>query len=162
MGLSVHRMLKFTILLFIPAVLFAAPEKEFYDYNFDGHLDYRVVSVPNAKGTEFDVFLFDPSTSQFKKDEVLSGTVYPWPDPLLKQVISVWNGGHGGALFSGEVYKWNGETFDLQCTVKQECIQIDGKYYYILVKSKVVDGKSRIMEIRQGDPMWDDNGMHVH
>jgi hypothetical protein len=32
-----------------------------FDYNFDGHMDYRVLTLSNAKSSEFDVFIYDPA-----------------------------------------------------------------------------------------------------
>ena len=31
-----------------------------FDYNFDGHMDYRVLTVSDAKSSQFDVFIYDP------------------------------------------------------------------------------------------------------
>ncbi|MGJ8653185.1 MAG: XAC2610-related protein [Opitutaceae bacterium] len=149
------------LILLLPSLLRSEAEKEFFDFNFDGHLDYRVVSSPNMKGTEFDVYLYQAESADYQKDKVLSGTVYPWPDPKLKQVICIFNGGHAGAVFSGEVYMWNGNSFQLKYHVTQDHVVVNGQSCYILVKSKVINGKPRIIEIRQGDPMWDDNGMHI-
>ncbi|BDS07902.1 hypothetical protein NT6N_29420 [Oceaniferula spumae] len=137
----------------------AAPEE--YDYNFDGHMDYRVRVVSDAKSSQFDVYIFDPKLGKHVKDKTLSGLIYPYPDPKTKRVNSVFTGGHSGAIFTGTVYTWNGKGFEYAFSVKQEAVQIDGKVQYIRVKSKVQDGKSSIISIEPGDPEWDDKGMSI-
>ena len=75
-----------------------------FDYNFDGHMDYRVLTVADAKSSRFDVFIYDPELKKHVKDVTLSGLVYPYPDPKTKRVFSIHTGGHSGALFSGTAY----------------------------------------------------------
>ena len=48
------------VLLTISPVVGAELPGEALDYNFDGHMDYRVLTLPNAKASQFDVFIFDP------------------------------------------------------------------------------------------------------
>lgn len=132
-----------------------------FDYNFDGHMDYRVLTVPDAKSSQFDVFIYDPEPKKHVKDMTLSGLVYPYPDPKTKRVFSIHNGGHSGALFTGTAYTWNGQGFDYEFSVRQEFVQIDGKIQYIRVKARMRDGKPFIFSVEPGDPEWDDKGMSI-
>ncbi|MDE0822114.1 MAG: hypothetical protein OSA95_13405 [Opitutales bacterium] len=132
-----------------------------FDYNFDGHMDYRVLTVSNARASQFDVFIFNPKLGRHVKDETLSGLIYPYPDPKTKRVNSIFTGGHSGALFTGTVYTWNGKGFEYAFSVRQENVQIDGKIQYIRVKAKLVDGKPQIFSVEPGDPQWDDKGMSI-
>ena len=132
-----------------------------FDYNFDGHMDYRVLSVSNAKASQFDVFIFDPKSRKHVKDKTLSGLIYPYPDAKTKRVNSIFTGGHSGALFTGTVYTWNGKRFDYAFSVRQETVQIEGKTHYIRVKAKLVDGKPHVFSVEPGDPDWDDKGMSI-
>ena len=132
-----------------------------FDYNFDGHMDYRVLTVSNAKASQFDVFVYDPGLKKHVRDMTLSGLIYPYPDPKTKRVFSIHTGGHSGALFSGTAYTWNGKGFDYAFSVRQEDVQIDGKIHYIRVKAKLVDGKPSIFRVEPGDPQWDDKGMSI-
>jgi hypothetical protein len=132
-----------------------------FDYNFDGHMDYRVLTLSNAKSSEFDVFIYDPALKKHVKDMTLSGLVYPYPDPKTKRVFAIHTGGHSGALFTGTAYTWNGKGFDYAFSVRQEDVRIDGKIHYIRVKAKMVDGKPFIFSVEPGDPQWDDKGMSI-
>lgn len=134
---------------------------EAFDYNFDGHMDYRVLTVSNANSSLFDVFIYDPALKKHVKDETLSGSIYPCPDPKTKRVLSIFTGGHSGALFNGTVYEWNGKGFQYAFSVSQEAVTIDGKIHYIRVKAKMVDGQPSIFSVAPGDPDWDDNGMSI-
>ena len=135
--------------------------REEFDYNFDGHMDYRVLTVPDAKSSLFDVFIYDAKLKKHVKNQTLSGLVYPYPDPKTKRVLSIHIGGHSGALFTGAAYSWNGEGFDYEFSVRQEDVEFDGKIQYIRVKTKMVDGKPFIFSIEAGDPEWDDKGMSI-
>jgi hypothetical protein len=75
-----------------------------FDYNFDGHMDYRVLTLSDAKSSLFDVFIYDPALKKHVKDTTLSGLVYPYPDPQTKRVFAIHTGGHSGALFTGTAY----------------------------------------------------------
>jgi len=132
-----------------------------FDYNFDGHMDYRVLTVSDAKSSLFDVFIYDPELKKHVKDATLSGLVYPYPDPKTKRVFSIHTGGHSGALFTGTAYTWNGKGFDYAFSVRQEAVQIDGKIHYIRVKAKMVDGNASIFNVAAGDPQWGDKGMSI-
>ena len=96
------------ILGIIPGLALALPGDE-YDFNFDGHMDYRVRVVDNAKASAYDVFLFNPVTTKYDRDPVLRGVIYPEPDAKTREVHCIFNGGHSGALFTGEAYRWNAE-----------------------------------------------------
>ena len=128
------------------AVLLSAPlcsaenAREEYDFNYDGHADYRVKTLEDGKADEYDVFLFDPASKSFKKDPVISGTISPVPDKEHKQVRCIWPGGHGGAIYSGTVYDWDGNGFKLAYSVKQTDINVDGKLIYVCVKAKLENG----------------------
>lgn len=128
------------------AVLLAAPlcgaegAREEYDFNFDGHADYRVKTFENGKADLYDVFIFDPSSKSFKKNSMLSGTISPVPDKEHKQVRCIWPGGHSGALYSGTVYDWDGNEFKLAYSVRQEVLPVDGMLIYVRVKAKLENG----------------------
>lgn len=143
-----------------PSVAEELPGEPF-DFNFDGHMDYRVLTGPNARASEFDVFLFDPASGKHVKDKTLSGLIYPYPDPKTKRVLSIFTGGHSGALFTGSAYTWNGEKFEFAFSVRQEAVQVDGKIHYIRVKAKLVDGKPFVFSVEPGNPHWDDEGMSI-
>lgn len=132
-----------------------------FDYNFDGHMDYRVLTVSNEKSSQFDVFIYDPALKKHVKDATLSGLIYPYPDPKTKRIFSIHTGGHGGALFNGTAYTWNGKGFEFAFSVRQEAVQIDGTIHYIRSKAKMADGKPFIFSIEPGDPQWDDKGMSI-
>ena len=122
-------------LLTIASCIAAELPGEPFDYNFDGHMDYRVLTVSDEKSTQFDVFIYDLKLGKHVKDETLSGLIYPYPDPKTKRVFSLFIGGHSGALFGGTAYTWNGKGFDFAFAVSQEAVQIDGKIHYIRVKA---------------------------
>lgn len=138
--------------LTLSASLLFGQENEEFDFNFDGHMDYRVLTLDNAKGSQFDVFIFDPKKRKHIKDETLSGQVYPHPDPKARRVNCLWFGGHSGALFTGSVYSWNGSGFVYEFSVTQDAVSIDGKIEYVMVKARMVDGRPHIFSITQGDP----------
>ena len=145
-------------LLIGSSLLHAEGAKEEFDYNFDGHMDYRVLTIPGGKASGFDVFIYDPKLGKHVKDEILSGLIYPYPDPKTKRVLAIWSGGHSGALFTETAYSWNGKKFQFEFSVKQESVTIDGEDHYIRAKAKIVDGKPVIFSIEPGDPEWDDKG----
>ena len=128
-----------------------------YDFNFDGHIDYCVCTLDNARGSEFDVFIFDPRSSKHVRNEVLSGTVYPMPDPTTEEVRCIWAGGHGGALYSGSVYRWTGSNFEFAYSERQEAVMIDGEICYIRVKATILDGKPAIISIERIEPHSEDS-----
>jgi len=160
---SINIMYRFKLLTIL--LLFSATntyaDREKFDFNFDGHMDYRVLTESNAKSSLFDVFIFNPKLGKHVKDTTLSGLIYPYPDKKAKRVNSIFTGGHSGALFTGTIYTWNGNGFEYAFSVKQETVKIDGKTHYIRVKSMLVDGKPSIFSIEQGDPEWDDKGMSI-
>src|SRR5688572_24056486 len=129
------------VLLTAPFTPAAGLSGESFDYNFDGHMDYRILTLSNAKASQFDVFIYDPKLGKHVKDETLSGLIYPYPDPKTKRVLAIHTGGHSGALFNGTAYTWNGKGFEFAFSVCQEAVPIDGKIQYIRVKAKLVDGK---------------------
>ena len=139
----------------IGSISLAEGERIEYDFNFDGHMDYCVCTFENARGSEFDVYIFDPTSARHVKDKALSGTVYPKPDPATKEVRCIWTGGHSGADYSGSVYRWNGSDFEFAYTERQEAISMNGKIRYIRVKAVVVDGRPKITSIEQVRPNWE-------
>jgi hypothetical protein len=150
------------LLLLVTAAGFAAElPGEPFDYNFDGHMDYRMRTVADARASKFDVFLYEPVLKQHVKNETLSGSIYPYPDPKTKRVFSIFTGGHSGALFSGTAYTWNGKDFEYAFSMRQEAVQIDGQIRYIRVKAKLVDGKPVIFSVTPGNPQWDDEGKSI-
>ena len=151
-------MLMLGLLLAVVKPSQAESVKEEYDFNFDGRMDYRIRTLENKKASLFDVYIFDTASGKHVKDPTLSGLIYPRPDPKNKHVLSIFTGGHGGALFTGEAYTWNGKGFDFAFSVKQEWIHLSGGNEYVRVKAKMVDGKSVIFSIEAGDPQWDDDG----
>ncbi len=132
-----------------------------FDYNFDGHMDYRVLTLSNGKASQFDVFIYDPALKKHVKDETLSGLAYPLSVAKTKQVFSITTGGHSGALFSGTVYTWNGKGFEFAFSVRQEEVVIDGKSHCIRVLAKMVEGKPLIFSVEPGDREWDEKGMSL-
>ena len=150
------------IFLFMPTLgLSTNLPGESFDFNFDGNMDYRILTIQNGKLSRFDVFIYDSKLGKHIKDETLSGLIFPHPDPKTKRVLSIATGGQSGALFSGEAYKWNGEGFDFEFSVKQEAVVIEGQIHYIRVKAKLVDGKPLIVSVEPSDPEWDDKGGNI-
>lgn len=132
-----------------------------FDFNFDGHMDYRVMTSSNQRGSQFDVYLFDPKLGKHVKNETLSGLIYPYPDAKTKRVNAIFTGGHSGAVFTGAVYSWNGKDFEFAFSVKQESVTIDGEIHYLRVKARLVEGKPEIFSVEVGDPDWDEKGMSI-
>lgn len=150
------RLIRITIVFLLTCAQLRAEEgREEFDFNFDGHPDYRVKTLENGKADQYDVFLFNPGTKGFRKDRVLSGAVNPQPDTEKKQVRCIWPGGHSGAIFSGTVYQWNGKSFDLAYTIRQTHLTIDGKPVYVCVKAKMQDGVPVIESIERIKLHWE-------
>ena len=141
------------LVLLTSSVLGASEENRIeYDFNFDGYMDYCVSRDDNSKGTEFDVFVFEPSTSTYLKNETLSGKVFPRPDKKAQEVRCIFYGGHSGALYSGEVYRWNGSEFEFSHFERQEYLKVNGTSGYVRVKV-VMDGETPVISsIESVDP----------
>lgn len=135
--------------------LLAAEEEDHiqHDFNFDGHMDYSVLSFANAKGSTYDVFLYDPATKKHHKDKTLSGKIYPHPDPKTKLVKCVFNGGHAGAVYTSEAYRWNGKSFELAYLESQDYLRFSEKEArYVRSTAHVADGQVQPPKIQVVSP----------
>jgi len=135
------------ITLTMSASVFAEDKKEYADYNFDGHQDYRVLRESNGKQHYFDVFLFDGKTKQFVKNEALSHVFNPEPDAKTKEIRCRASGGHSGAIYIEEVYRWKGNGLELIHTVQQTNLMVGGKIRYVRVTMEVVDGSPHVSKL---------------
>lgn len=133
-----------------------ADTREVFDFNFDGHPDYRVMTHENGKADLFDVFIFDPQSKTHHKDATLSGTIYPTPDAKHKEVRCIWSGGHSGAIYTGTIFTWINGQATFSYTVKQTSISVDGNIIYVRAKARVIDGVSQIFELKQVKPHWEE------
>jgi hypothetical protein len=140
------------VILLSVSLCSAKEAREEYDFNFDGHADYRIKTLENGKADQYDVFIFNPETKSFTKDSVLSGTIKPRPDEKNKQVRCIWPGGHSGAIYNGTVYDWDGKGFKLAYSVRQTVLIINEKSVYVCVKSKLEDGIPVIESIERVEP----------
>jgi len=118
-----------------------------YDFNFDGHPDYRVMVMEDGRADLYDVFIFDPATGEFQRDELLSGTINPMPHPESKEVHCIFPGGHGGYIYNKEIYGWENGKAEFRATVRQSPMTIEGKLLYVRVKAELMDGKPVIRSI---------------
>ncbi|SHJ79054.1 hypothetical protein SAMN02745181_2621 [Rubritalea squalenifaciens DSM 18772] len=147
-----------TLLVVSTTLCYAQPQKqvqkEEYDFNFDGHLDYRVKVMENGKADRYDVYIFDPDTNEYHKDQVLTFSVNPLPYAKKKQVRCFWSGGHGSAIFSATVYGWNGTQFKFSHSERQEAVNIGGRSIYILTKAVLQDGVPLIRSIEFVQDPW--------
>jgi hypothetical protein len=120
-----------------------APQ-ELYDFNFDGHEDYRVKMLEYGKADFYDVHLFSPKLKRHARSKTLSFSVNPLPNPELKEVHCVHPGGHSGMLFSMEVYRWDSLTqVRLHAYVRQDEVTFgeDGHRHYVRATTEMKDGK---------------------
>ena len=140
--------------LLLTAAVSQANPKQTFDFNFDGHEDYRVLTVSDSKSSLFDVFIFDPKSGKHVKDKVLSGTIYPTPDPKTEEIRCQFTGGHSGALFVADVYRWTGEKFEYVRNERQDSITIGDQLHYVLAKSVIKDGKPLVVSIETAKPHW--------
>jgi hypothetical protein len=119
--------------LFLAASCYAA-ERIVADYNFDGHPDYATLRESNGKQHYWDVYLFDPATGKHVRHNQLSHLANPQPDVASKEVRCIYPGGHSGALFGREDYKWEGDHLVYVRSVAQTRLDLkDGKIHYIRI-----------------------------
>lgn len=79
------------------------------DLNFDGRQDLMMLSWAGATGnTGSLVFLFDPKSGKFLHHKELSELPSIGVDPTTKTITSYNKGGHAGAMFTSETYRWEG------------------------------------------------------
>jgi hypothetical protein len=86
-----------------------AAERETGDYNFDGHEDYRVYRESDGKQHYYDFYLFDPRTRKYVFSKELSQLFNPQFDATTREIHCYSPGGHGGAIFRREDYRWHGK-----------------------------------------------------
>ncbi len=130
--------------------------REEYDFNFDGHPDFRSKTLEDGKADQYDVYLFNPETKSFERDPVLAGAINPKPDEEHKQVRCIFPGGHSGAIYNGTVFNWDGKSFKFAYSVRQTDITIDGKIVYVCVKAKLENGAPVIQSIERIKPHWEE------
>lgn len=133
--------------MLVPNMLLAA-EKEYFDYNFDGHNDYRIYRESNGKQHFYDIFLFDPRSGAFTQSDQLSHLYNPSPDPKNKEIHCRWPGGHSGAIFSDEIYRWKDGSLEYLRSVGQRNYTIDGKIFYIRTTLCLQDGWPSLQDLQ--------------
>lgn len=138
------------LLFLIPCVLLGE-EKEFLDYNFDGHADYRVFRELNGRVAYFDIYLYSTQSKSFQKSAALSELFSPKPNPETKEIECFWPGGHASMIYYMEIYEWVGEELKISRVVKQDYIVSEGEGKYVRVTASQNEGKPRIDEIEYVD-----------
>ena len=133
--------------MLIPSMALAS-EKEYFDYNFDGHDDYRIYRESDGKQHFYDIFLFDPASGKFIRSDQLSHLYNPSPDPKTKEIHCRWPGGHSGAIFSEEIYRWKDNRLEYIRSVGQSNYSIDGKTFYIRTTLSLVDGRPSLQDLQ--------------
>ena len=129
------------------SLLYAA-DRETGDYNFDGHEDYREYRESNGKEHYYDFYLYNPLTKKYVYSDELSGLCNPSFDSSKKEIHCIWPGGHSGALYSEEDYKWQGKHLVLIRVITQTDVDFqDGKSHFVRVIATIEDGKPCIQSI---------------
>lgn len=135
------------LVMLIPSMVFAS-EKEYLDYNFDGHNDYRIYRESDGKRHFYDIFLFDPASDKYIQSDQLSRLCNPSPDPKAKEIHCRWPGGHSGAIFSEEIYRWKDNRLEYIRSVGQSNYSIDGKIFYIRTTLSLVDDRPSLQDLQ--------------
>lgn len=145
------KIIHFLILTFSPLFLLGA-EKQFFDYNFDGHDDYRIKRETDGRLVYYDVYLYSDLKKGYERHAGLSELYNPLPNKDKKEIECFWSGGHSGLIYSMEVYEWKGADLVIKHVVRQTDIKVGESLHYIRVTSSVVDGKPRINDIEHINP----------
>jgi hypothetical protein len=143
--------MKHTLLVLFTATassLCSAAERETGDYNFDGHQDYRVFRESDGRLHFYDFYLFDPRTKKYVLSKELSQLFNPQFDAATKEIHCFSPGGHGGAIFIREDYRWEDKRLVFVRVIQQTDISFEvGSYGYIRVTATLKDGKPVIESI---------------
>jgi hypothetical protein len=88
------------------------PEANFsiLDFNFDGHKDISVIRVSGTTNVWYDIYLFDPDTDMFTKNEQLSEVAAPEVDSVKRVINFHNNGGMAGGWYTAGVIAWQNNT----------------------------------------------------
>ena len=139
-------------ILLLTASCYAA-ERIDADYNFDGHQDYAILRERNGKQHYWDVYLFDPMTGKYVLHDQLSHLANPQPDAASKEIRCIYPGGHSGALFGREDYKWEGNRLVYVRSVAQTTLDLkDGKTHYVRLTFTLEDGKPIMQSVEAVTP----------
>lgn len=84
-----------------------APKRETGDYNFDGHLDYRVpADTPGNQCGWWNYFIFDASAGVHRAVE--TAFCREEFNPVKKLVKTKVNGGMAGNVYAIRYFRWDG------------------------------------------------------
>jgi len=78
----------------------------FIDYNFDGYKDIDILQIVGNSNTLADVYLFDPKTTTFVKNNLLSDQSSMQIDSVKKVISFRSNGGMAGGWYNAGVIEW--------------------------------------------------------
>ena len=134
------------LLLFLPGLLLAA-DKEYFDYNFDGHPDYRILRERNGRLAYYDIHLFLTESRTYVKNSALSELYNPVPNAESKEIECFWPGGHASMIYHLEIYHWEGQKLKLSRVVDQDYVNDGAKGKYVRVTTSLREGKPRVDEI---------------
>lgn len=145
---SIHILL----LIFIPCALLSS-EKEFLDYNFDGHEDYRIWRESNGRLGFYDIYIYSQEKNKYEKHSDLSKLFNPVPLQEKKEIECFWPGGHSSLIHYIEVYEWKENELKLKHVVRQTDIRINGEIHYVRVIARIDGEKPRIESIEHIGPI---------
>ena len=139
--------MKIALTILLLAASCHAAERIDADYNFDGHKDYALLRESNGKQHYWDVYLFDPRSGKHILHEQLSHLPNPQPDTASMEIRCIYPGGHSGALFGREDYKWAGDHLVYVRSVTQTTVDLkDGKTHYVRITFTLRDDGKPIVE----------------
>jgi len=87
------------------------PEASFslLDYNFDGYKDLSIIRISAISNVWYDIFLFDPSSKKFVKEETLSEFAAPAIDSVNQLVRFHNGGGNAGGWYTAGIIQWQNQ-----------------------------------------------------
>jgi hypothetical protein len=88
------------------------------DMNFDGYLDFLLISHGGSAGVAYAVWLYDPKTRKFNLDRDFKDIYNPVPDPLTKTITSSFS--EGWRYNRRDTYKYDKSKLVLICSTENE------------------------------------------
>lgn len=125
-------------------ILLIGEEKQYFDYNFDGHKDYRIWRESDGRLAYYDIYLYSEDKKGFERHSGLSQLYNPSPDEEKKEIECFWPAGHASMIHSTEVYVWEGKSLKLSRVTSQDYVKIGETWEYIRVTASIYEGKPRI------------------
>jgi len=139
------------LLICTPLSLLGA-EKEYFDFNFDGHDDYRIWRESDGRLAYYDIYLYSEEKKEFVKHEGLSKLYNPVPKKDEKEIECFWPGGHSGLIYTAEVYEWKEDHLRFKHLVSQFPNSHKEVTLYVRLTTTVVDSKPRVDKVEYIDP----------